>query len=96
MPIEKTKIWQLVADGIKLRDEGIRLRDAAEWRDRCLAWEAAIVAAVGGVNQDLAHLLSPLGSLDPVDNSELVPHQKDVMAMSTIIRLLRQELPKIR
>jgi hypothetical protein len=93
---QKSRIWDLIAEGVQLRDAGIRLRETDEWRAKCLEWLQRLLAAAGALEPDLARLLSPLGDLDPVDNSELVPHQKDIMAISTMLRILRARLPDIR
>lgn len=91
----KEELWTLIATGIALRDKGLKLRDTVAWREECLAWEAATVAAAKALSPDLAHLISPLGDLDGASSYDLVPHQRDVMAMSTIIRILRERLPDL-
>jgi hypothetical protein len=91
-------IWTLVTEGIYLRDEGIRTEAVDAWRVQCLDWQDRMVAAVAGVWPNLARgFAHPMGEIDKTDPNEIVSageraHQRDVDAMSTIIRLVRARL----
>lgn len=95
---DREAIWTIIAEGIAIRDEGIKTEDIDPWRERCLDWQARLVESVKPVWPNLARGLEhPMGDIDPTDRDDVVAcggraHQKDVDAMSTIIRLVRKNL----
>jgi hypothetical protein len=96
----KEDIWNLIEEGVYLRDEGIKTKTPGAWRPKCLAWESRLINQVKLLSSDLARLLKPLNDCDPTKENEKVVaggkfHQMDVNAVSTIIRILRAELPNI-
>lgn len=90
-------VWLAVSEGINLRDEGIGTNDPHSWRTKCLAWQMSTIDCVAKIAPNLASALDPLGFLDKGDNAVNaggIAHQKDVDAMSTIIRMVREHLMK--
>lgn len=101
-PEGRKRLWNLIETGISLRDKGLELKEVADvpsWTTICLAWEREMVNAALEVDYDLGRCLKPLGSLRGFSQANLAErapqHQKNIEAMTEVIRLVRGWLAPI-
>jgi len=92
----KKRMWDLVKDGVELRNDGLWTTDIEQWTKQFNAWRDSVLKIANAISADLKNHLETMDLMSPLPEGSIVEgnHAINVNVASEMVLRMRKYLTK--